>query len=66
MTVIQFPSRAVEEPFACPIGVALWKEYRRRNPDGLKLPPVDLLDYTDPELAAYVTHVDTCDDCSEV
>jgi hypothetical protein len=63
--LLQMPSRH-EEPFACPIGLALWQEYRRRNPDGLKVPPVDLLDCTDPELAAYVTHVDTCDDCNEV
>ena len=23
------------EPFACPVGVAFWNKYRRRNPDGL-------------------------------
>jgi hypothetical protein len=59
------PSR-YEEPFACPIGLALWEEYRRRNPDGLKVPPEDLNDYTDPEMAAYVAHANSCDDCNEV
>jgi hypothetical protein len=66
MTIIKFPSRDVEEPFACPIGVSLWLEYRKRNPDGLKAPPVDLQDCTDLELMSYVVHVDTCDDCNEV
>jgi hypothetical protein len=46
--LLQMPSRH-GEPFACPIGVALWQEYRRRNPDGLKVPPVDLKDCTDPD-----------------
>jgi hypothetical protein len=55
-----------EEPFACPVGVALWEEYRRRNPDGLKVPPVDLVGCTDPDLMPYAEHVDTCDDCNEV
>jgi hypothetical protein len=54
------------EPFACPIGLALWQEHRRRNPDGLKVPPVDLMDCTDPELMPYAEHVDSCDDCNEV
>ena len=63
--IIQMPSRLVE-PSACPIGVAIWQEYRRRNPDGLKVPPVDLLDCTDLELMPYVVHVDSCDDCNEV
>ena len=66
MKIIQFPSRAVEEPFACPIGVSPWLEYRKRNPDGLKAPPIDLQDCTDLELMSYVVHVDTCDDCNEV
>jgi hypothetical protein len=65
MTIIEFPSRD-EEPFACPIGVALWLEYRRRNPDGLKVPPADLMDCTDPELMAFAYHFETCDDCNEV
>jgi hypothetical protein len=65
MKILQMPSR-YEEPFACRIGLALWQEYLRRNPDGLKVPPEDLLDCTDLELAAYVTHVDSCDDCNEV
>jgi hypothetical protein len=55
MTVIEFPSRAVEEPFACPLGIALWQEYRRRNPNAPKMPPEDLKDdYTDPRMAAYL------------
>jgi hypothetical protein len=66
MTIIQFPSRAVEKPFACPIGVSLWLEYRRRNPNGLNLPPEDLMDCTDLELMTYVAHVDSCDDCNDV
>ena len=55
-----------EEPFACPIGNGLVREYRRRNPDGLKVPPVDLKDRTDPELMPYAEKVDSCDDCNEV
>jgi hypothetical protein len=50
--IIQFPFLD-EEPFACRIGIALWEEYRRRNPDWLKVPPVDLMDCTDPELMRY-------------
>ena len=45
--LIQMPSR-YEEPFACPIGIALWEEYRRRNPGGLQVPPVDLMDCNGP------------------
>jgi hypothetical protein len=30
------------------VGIALWKEYHGRNPDGLKVPPVDLMDCTRP------------------
>jgi hypothetical protein len=51
-----------EEPFACPVGIALWEEYRGRNPDGFKVPPVDLKDCTVPDLLPYAKHVDTCDD----
>jgi hypothetical protein len=40
------PSRN-EEPFACPIGVALWEEYRRRRPNGLTVLPVDGKDVKD-------------------
>jgi hypothetical protein len=65
MKILQMPSR-YEQPFACPVGIALWQEYRRRNPDGLKIPPVDLKDCTDPELMPYAEHVDSCDDCNEV
>jgi hypothetical protein len=63
--LLQMPSR-YEEPFACPIGVALWEEYRRRTLDGRKVPPVDLKDCSDPELMPYIEHVDSCDDCNEV
>jgi hypothetical protein len=65
MKIFQMPSR-YEEPFACPVGIALWEEYRRRYPDGLKVPPVDLMDCTDPDLMPYAEHVDSCDDCNEV
>jgi hypothetical protein len=63
--VLQMPSKR-EEPFACPIGMALWEEYRRRRPGGLNLPPVDGIDVKDPYLLPYLKHVDTCDDCNEV
>jgi hypothetical protein len=66
MTVIQFPSRAVEKPFTCPIGIALWQEYRKRNPDGLTIPPTDGRNVKDPELLSYVAQVDTFNDCNEV
>jgi hypothetical protein len=65
MKILQMPSR-YEEPFACPVCIALWEEYRRRMPDGLKVPPIDLMDCTDPELQPYAEHVDSCDDCNEV
>jgi len=51
---------------ASPVGLALWQEYTKRNPDGLKVPPKDLMNCTDPELMPYVLHVDTCDDCNEI
>jgi hypothetical protein len=54
--IIQWPSK-VEEPIACTIGLALWQKYTRRNPDGLKMPPEDLMNCTDPELMPYVLHV---------
>jgi hypothetical protein len=65
MRILQMPSR-YEEPFACPIGIALWEEYRRRNPNAPKVSPKDLMDCTDPEMAAYVAHVESCDDSNEV
>jgi hypothetical protein len=55
-----------DEPIACPIGLALWEEYRRRNPQGLKTPPQSPEDHPDPEPVAYFGHVDSCDDCNEV
>jgi hypothetical protein len=63
--LLYMPSKR-EEPFACPIGEALWLEYRRRNPHAPKVPPEDLNDYTDPNMAAYVAHPNSCDDCNEV
>jgi hypothetical protein len=40
---------AAEKSFAAaPIGVSLWLEYRKRNPDGLMVPPEDLQDCTCP------------------
>ena len=65
MKILQMPS-GYEEPFACPIGIAVWLEYRRRNPNAPKVPPEDLKNYTDPRMAAYVAHVNSCDDCNEV
>jgi hypothetical protein len=38
------------------IGIAVWQEYPTRNPGGRKVPPEDLNDRTDPDMAAYVTH----------
>ena len=35
MKILQMPSRS-EEPIACSVGIALWQEYRRYNPDGLR------------------------------
>jgi hypothetical protein len=32
------------------MGEDLWQEYRRQNPDGLKVPPADLRARLDPEL----------------
>ena len=43
--LLYMPSKR-EEPFACPIGEALWLEYRRRNPHAPKVPPEDLNDCT--------------------
>jgi hypothetical protein len=58
--------RSIDEPIACPIGEALWLEYRKRNPNGLTLPHECPEDYPDPELAEYFTHVNGCDNCNEV
>jgi hypothetical protein len=54
------------DPFACPIGIAIWEEYRRRNPDGLTVPPTDGRGIKDPELLPYLNHIDRCEDCNEV
>jgi hypothetical protein len=59
------PIMSNRESLGLPYGLALWFEYRLRNPDGLKVPPVDLQDCTDPHLLPYVMHVDSCDDCNE-
>jgi hypothetical protein len=55
-----------DEPFACPIGETLWLDYRRRNPDGLTVPPECPENHPGPELAEYFEHVNGCDDCNEV
>lgn len=55
-----------DEPFACPVGVALWEEYLKGNPDGLQTPPANFMDYTDPELRAYAEHVNSCVDCKDL
>jgi hypothetical protein len=65
MQILQMPSR-YEEPFACPIGIALWLEYRRRNPNAPNISPEDLKDYTDPRMAAYVAHVNSYENCNDV
>jgi hypothetical protein len=61
MKILQMPA-GIEEPFACPIGLALREEYRRRKQSGLTVPPVDLMDCTDPDMMPYAEHVDSCDD----
>jgi hypothetical protein len=63
--IVQWPSK-VEEPIACPVGLALWQEYTRRNPHGLKVPPVDGHNVEDPELLPYIKHVAKCEKCNEV
>jgi hypothetical protein len=55
-----------DESFACPVGIALWQHYRRRNPYGLKVSPTALMDCTDPDLMPCAEHVESCDDCNEV
>jgi hypothetical protein len=59
------PSKG-EEPFACPVGEALWRAYRERTPDGLTVPPIDGRNVTDPEILPYIKYVGGCDDCKEV
>ena len=54
-----------DEPFDCPVGETLWHEYRKRNPDGLKVPPVDRRCVTDLELIGYIRHRDSCNACNE-
>jgi hypothetical protein len=54
------------DPFACPNGLALWLEYRERNPDGLTIPPTDGRGIRDPELLPFLKHTDRCKDCNEV
>jgi hypothetical protein len=56
----------MDEPFACQIGVALWEEYRKRNPDGLTVPPTDGRGLLDPELLTFLNHMDRCEDCKEI
>ena len=54
-----------DELFNCPVGETLWQEYRKRNPYGLKVPPVDRSWVTDAELLAYLMHRDSCHACNE-
>jgi hypothetical protein len=54
------------ETHCLPHWSALWQEYTRFNPDGLKVPPEDLMKLYRPELLPYVLHVDNCDDCNEI
>jgi hypothetical protein len=63
--VIRWRSK-IEEPFAYPIDLALWREYTRRNPDCLKVPPECPEDHPDLELAQYFDHVSNCENCNEI
>jgi hypothetical protein len=63
MTVVEV---STDESFACPVAEELWLEYRKRNPDGLTIPPANSRNNIDPELLPYLEHVDGCDDCKEV
>jgi hypothetical protein len=64
MTVVQMDG--TEKPFACPVGMALWSEYRRRNPNGFTLPPIDGVGMKDSELLPYLQHTWRCSDCKSV
>jgi hypothetical protein len=66
MKIIQFPIRAVEEPFACPHWCVVMVGLPQAEPDGFMASPADLQDCTDLELIPYIAHVDSCDDCNEV
>ena len=63
ITVVESSS---SESSACPVAEALWLEYRKRNPNGLTIPPADSRNNIDPELLPYLEHVDGCDDCKGV
>jgi hypothetical protein len=63
ITVVESSS---SESSVCPVAEALWLEYRKRNPNGLTIPPADSRNNIDPELLPYLEHVDGCDDCKEV
>jgi hypothetical protein len=45
--------------FACPVGVALWEEYRKRNIDGLTVPPTDGRGIKDPDVLLAVRGIDS-------
>jgi hypothetical protein len=51
------------DSFVCPIGEALWMEYRKRNPNGLTIPTPKSHNTIDPELLPYLRHVGGCNDC---
>jgi hypothetical protein len=57
------------EPFACPIAVELWKQYRNTHPTAPATPPenpADMPDPMDPEADEYFLYASSCDDCNEV
>ncbi|NYF91567.1 hypothetical protein HDF08_003686 [Edaphobacter lichenicola] len=58
--------RTTVDFIACPIGLALWEEYRRRNAHGVAVPPECPEDHPDQELAPYFDHVSTCENCNEI
>jgi hypothetical protein len=43
----------IKSPSPSSWGEDLWQEYRRHNPDGLKVPPADLMDCPDPDRMSY-------------
>ncbi|MBB5056065.1 hypothetical protein HDF16_000734 [Granulicella aggregans] len=50
--------------YACPIGVALWEQYRAGHPDAQAEPPA--LPESLPDAVEYWAHANSCDDCNEV
>ncbi len=52
------------EFYACPVGVALWEQYRAGHPEASAEPPGGSEDL--PDAVAYWRHASDCDDCNEV